>query len=69
VVLNGGTGKSLPEQTNPEELQDHMAVPLLGVVPQQAAIRKNPAASAAVIKKLPRFMKELRRTCGLNAPS
>jgi dethiobiotin synthetase len=66
VVLNGGRGKTLPEKTNPEELQDHMTVPLLGTVPFQAVYRKNPAASSAVLKRLPRFMKELRRACGIS---
>ncbi len=61
VLLNGSKDKSLAEKTNPEELQDHVVVPVLGVLPFQAAFRKNPAASAGYLKRLPRFMKELHR--------
>jgi dethiobiotin synthetase len=61
VLLNGSRGKSLAEKTNPEELQDHMTVPLLGVLPQKAQFAKNPTATAAYLKKLPRFMKEIER--------
>jgi dethiobiotin synthetase len=66
VLLNGGRGKDLAEKTNPEELQDHIAVPVLGVLPFQAALAKNPGATAAALKKLPRFMKEMQRGYGID---
>jgi dethiobiotin synthetase len=64
VLLNGGTGKTLSEKTNPEELQDHISVPLMGVVPQNSSFRKSPWNAAALLKRLPRFMKELDRVAG-----
>ena len=61
VILNGSKGKSLPEKTNPEELQDHLTVPVLGVVPYLASVGKNPQSVVPVLKRLPRFMKEIQR--------
>jgi dethiobiotin synthetase len=66
VLLNGGRGKTLAEKTNPTALQEHITVPVLGVVPEKASIRKDPATAAAALERLPRFMKELRRVCGLS---
>lgn len=64
VILNGSRGKSLAEKSNPEELQDHITVPVLGVVPYKPAVSTNPAAVVPTLKRLPRFMKELNRICG-----
>lgn len=61
VLLNGSKSKTLSEKTNPEELQDHSVIPVLGVLPFQAQFRKNAAATATALKRLPRFMKELHR--------
>jgi len=61
VLLNGSRTKGLAEKTNPEALQDHTAIPVLGVLPYQASFGKNPAGSAASLKRLPRFMKEFHR--------
>jgi dethiobiotin synthetase len=65
VVLNGFRGKDLAEKTNPQALEDHLTIPLLGVMPYQAALHKDPASAAAVIKRLPRFLKELRRAASV----
>ena len=64
VLLNGAHGSGLAEKTNPEELQDHTAVPVLGVLQRRAAYRNSPAAVAAALKQLPRFVKELNRVAG-----
>src|SRR6185295_16548005 len=61
VLLNGARGKDLAEKTNPDELQDHVAVPVMGMLPHKATLGKDPAAMAAALKRLPRFMKELER--------
>ena len=61
VLLNGARGKDLAEKTNTDELQDHVTVPVMGMVPQKASFAKDPAAIAAALKRLPRFMKELER--------
>jgi dethiobiotin synthetase len=65
VVLNGFSGKDLAEKTNPQALEDHLTVPLLGVMPHLPSAKKDPASAAATIKRLPRFLKELRRAAGV----
>ena len=64
LATAGEHGKTLAEKSNPDELQDHLRVPVLGVLPQKTAFRKNPSAVAAHLKRLPRFMKEIERAIG-----
>jgi dethiobiotin synthetase len=66
VILNGGRGSGLVQKTNPEELQDHISVPVLGEISYQTALAKNPSAAAAALKRLPRFMKEMQRNYGIS---
>jgi dethiobiotin synthetase len=66
VLFNGGRGKNAAEKTNPDALQEHVAVPVFGSVPYQAAVAKNPVAIVDSLKRLPRLIKELRRASGLN---
>ncbi len=42
VLFNGGTGKSLAEKTNPDALQDHTTVQVLGSLRSQESFRNNP---------------------------
>lgn len=65
VLLTGGDGKSLAEQTNPEELQDHTSVQVLGELRYNARFEKDPEATAKAFAKLPRFVKAVKRACGL----
>jgi dethiobiotin synthetase len=65
VLLNGATGKDLAEKSNPEELQEHITVPFLGVLPKSAQM-KDPAGAAKALTQLPRFMKEFNRAFGLS---
>ena len=63
VLFNGGTGKTLAEKTNPEVLQDHTTVQVLGSLHSQARFKKNPAATAEALAHLPLLVKALKRAC------
>ncbi len=63
VLFNGGNGKTLAEKTNPETLQDHTTVQVLGSLRSQMRFRKNPAATAQALDRLPLLVKALKRAC------
>jgi len=64
VLFNGGSGKSLAEKTNPEALQDHATVQVLGTLKFQKAFAGNSDAAAIALKRLPLFIKALKHACG-----
>jgi dethiobiotin synthetase len=61
VLFNGGTGKTLAEKTNPEALQDHSAVQVLGSLRADSRIKKNIDLTAQKLSKLPLLAKALKR--------
>jgi dethiobiotin synthetase len=63
VLFNGGTGKTLAEKTNPEVLQDHTTVQVLGSLRSQERFRKNPSATAEALERLPLLVKAIKRAC------
>ncbi len=63
VLFNGGTGKTLAEKTNPEDLQDHTTVQVLGSLRYQARFRHNPGVTANAFERLPLLVKALKRAC------
>jgi len=65
VLLNGGTGKTLAEETNQDALQDHTPVQVLGQLRFQKALQNNPDAAARSLARLPLLVKSIRRACGL----
>ena len=64
VLLNGGKGHTLAEETNEETLQDHVTTQVLGHLSFNARYRKDPAAAARALGRIPRVAKALRRICG-----
>jgi len=58
VLMNGGTGKTLAEKTNPEALQDHTTVQVLGHLRRQASTSPNAIADA--LSRVPLLVKALR---------
>jgi len=77
ILLNGGTGKTLAEKTNPEALQDHTPVQVLGRLHFQKALQDPDAAArrmsgearyevaARALQRLPLLVKALKRACGV----
>ncbi len=65
VLFNGGTGKSLAEKTNPEVLQDHTTVQILGALRSNARFKKNAQATAEALSRLPLLVNALKRACEL----
>jgi dethiobiotin synthetase len=63
VLFNGGTGKSLAEKTNPEALQDHTTVQVLGSLPANSRYKKDPSATAVALDRIPLLVKALKRAC------
>ena len=63
VLFNGGTGKTLAEKTNPETLQDHTTVQVLGSLKSQPHFRTNSGATAKALERLPLLVKALKRAC------
>jgi dethiobiotin synthetase len=61
VLLNGGTGNSPAEKTNPDALQDHTTVQVLGHLKGQTS--RDPAAVARALARLPLLVKALKRAC------
>jgi dethiobiotin synthetase len=61
VLFNGGTGKSLAEKTNPEALQDHATVQVLGSLRFDRKFEKNFDALAKSLARLPLLVKALKR--------
>jgi dethiobiotin synthetase len=63
VLINGFGPRGTAELSNPEALEDHLSVPLLGELKKLRSIE--PSAAASALKKLPRLIKDLRRLTGL----
>ncbi len=63
VLFNGGNGKTLAEKTNPEALQDHTTVQVLGSLRSQERYKKNPEVTAEALNRLPLLVKALKRAC------
>ena len=61
VLFNGGKGHALAEKTNPEALQEHTTVQVLGHLKFNARFRTNPLATAAAIHRLPLLARALKR--------
>ena len=61
VLFNGGTGKTLAEKTNPEVLQDHTTVQVLGSLHSDKRFKKNPSHTAEALARLPLLVKALKR--------
>ena len=59
VLFNGGTGRTPSEKTNPEALQDHTTVQVLGHLRRQTA--RDAQAVAAALRRLPLLVKALKR--------
>ena len=64
VLFNGGSGKTLAEKTNPEALQDHATVQVLGSLKHQERFLRDPSAAAQALGRLPLFVKALKYACG-----
>src|SRR5215467_6225176 len=58
IVLNGGKGNTLAEKTNPEALQAHTTVQVMGHLKWNPRFR-NPAATASAISRLPLLARAL----------
>ena len=58
IVLNGGKGRTLAEKTNPEALQEHTTVQVMGHLKWNPRLR-NPAAAASAISRLPLLARAL----------
>jgi dethiobiotin synthetase len=65
VLFSGGNGKTLVEKTNPDTLQDHTTVQVLGQLRFHAAFRNRPAATAEALSRMTLFMRAIKKACGL----
>ncbi len=63
VLLNGGDGTSLAEETNQEALQDHTTVQVLGHLLSDAKFPKDATATAKAIEKLDLLQRAILREC------
>jgi len=61
VLFNGGKGHTLAEKSNPEALQEHTTVQVLGHLKINPRFRTNPAATAVAINRLPLLARALKR--------
>jgi dethiobiotin synthetase len=59
VLFNNGTGKTLVEKTNPDALQEHTTVQVLGHLRHQSL--RDPDAIAHALGRLPLLVKALKR--------
>lgn len=66
VLFNGARGRSLAESTNPETLQDHTIVPVVGELRYQKSFAKNVDAVSRSLKRLPRLVRAVRQSCGVS---
>lgn len=64
LLLNGGSGKTLAEATNPDEIQDHTAFPVLGHLRNRSVYPRDVDALARALRKIPRLSKAVQRICG-----
>jgi len=60
VLLNGGKGTTFAEKTNPEALQEHTTVQMMGHLKWNSGY-KNPAVAASAIGRLPLLARALKR--------
>lgn len=63
ILFNGGTGKTLVEQTNADVIQDHTTAQVLGQLYQQVAYMKDPSASAKELAEMELLVKAVLREC------
>jgi dethiobiotin synthetase len=61
VLFNGGKGNTLAEKTNPDALQEHTTVQVLGHLKWNPRFRANPAAAAASMAHLPLLSRAIKR--------
>jgi dethiobiotin synthetase len=59
VLFNGGKGTTLAEKTNPEALQEHTTVQVMGHLKWNPRL-KNPTVAAAAISRLPLLARALK---------
>ncbi len=63
VLLNGGDGESLAEQTNPDALQEHTTVQVLGHLKSNPRFAKDPEATAKAIADMDLLARAIQREC------
>jgi dethiobiotin synthetase len=63
IILNGDTGQTLAEKTNPEALREYTTVPVLAVLPQKSSYVKDPTAVADELADWPLCVEVLKRLC------
>jgi dethiobiotin synthetase len=61
VLFNGGTGKSLAEKTNPEALQDHATIQVLGTLRFEKKYERDMDFLARRLSTLPLLVRALKR--------
>ena len=65
VVLNGGTGKTDPEKTNPSAIYEHSGVRVVGHLKTNDRFAIDPTATAQELARFPLLAQRLKRLCGL----
>lgn len=63
ILFNGGTGKTLVEQTNADVIQSHTTAQVLGQLHTQAAYEKDPASAAKELAEMQLLVKAVLREC------
>lgn len=66
VLLSGGKGRTLAEETNEETLQDHTTTQVLGHLTFNARYGTDPAATARALSRIPRLTRALKRITGIS---
>ncbi len=61
ILLSGGRGKTLAERSNPDALQEHTTVQVLGHLKWNPRYRSNPSATAQALARLPLLARVLAR--------
>jgi dethiobiotin synthetase len=61
ILFSGGKGNSLPEKTNPDALQEHTTVQVLGHLKESAKFKTHPTATAHAMSRLPLLARALER--------
>lgn len=61
ILLNGGKGKTLAEKTNPDALQEHTTVQVLGHLKWNTRFKSDPSATSSAISHLPLLSRALTR--------
>ncbi len=65
IILNGGSGRSLPERTNAAAIQEHTPVPVLGHLVFRKEIQQNPKAVIEALSRLPKVWGLLKSHFGM----